>query len=175
MVKKELVMIKIKDLVEYPNNTKEHTPEQIQAIRDSIISLEDLDPIQIDEDNVILCGHGRRSAWYQIDSTGEKEVEALRYIGLEDGVKKAWRIANNKIPMMTGFDLEKLGKEFNLLEDTDFFNDTGFTIKEISELWDKKESTTELIEQDKTSVVEHTCPECGNTWEEEFKKSRKRE
>jgi hypothetical protein len=176
MIKKELVKVKLKDLVEYENNTKEHTSEQIQVIRDSIISLEDLDPIQIDENNVILCGHGRKQAWMQIDSTGEKEVEVLKIVGLSEGAKKAWRIASNKIPSMTGFDLDKLGKEFNLLEDTDFFEDTGFSTKEISELWDKdeKEDTSELIESDKTSVIEHTCPSCGHVYEQEIKKSNKR-
>lgn len=175
MVKKELIKVKIKDLIEYPNNTKIHTPEQIQDIRDSIIALQDLDPIQIDEDNVILCGHGRKLAWMQIDSTGEKELEVLKFTGLHEDAKKAWRIANNKIPMSTGFDLDKLGKEFNLLEDTDFFDSTGFSVKEISDLWDKKEDASELIEQEKTSLIEHTCPECDFSWKEEIKKSKKRE
>lgn len=124
MNKKELIKIKLKDIKEYENNTKIHTSEQIQGIRDSIIALEDLDPIQIDEDNVILCGHGRRKALYQIDSTGEKEIEAMRISGLSDAQKKAWRIANNKFTLKTDFDWDKLGKEFNSLEGTDFFNDT---------------------------------------------------
>jgi len=176
MNKKELIKVKLKDLKEYDGNCKIHTPEQIQEIRDSIISLGDLDPIQIDEDNVILCGHGRLKSFYQIDSTGEKEVEVIRISGLSDSQKKAWRIANNKFTMKTDFDLDKLGKEFNLLEDTDFFGDTGFSTKEITETWENKgESTSDLIEQDKTSTIENTCPKCGHSWEIEFKKSRKRQ
>ena len=147
------------------------------GIRDSIVALGYLSRIEIDENNIILAGHGRLESLKQIDKSGEKEIEVIQFIGLTDAQKKAYRIAHNKLNLDTGFDFDKLGKEFNLLEDTDFFKDTGFSVKEISEIWEneKKESTTELIEQDKTSVIEHRCPACNHSWEEEIKKSRRRE
>ena len=79
--------------------------------------------------------------------------------------------------MDTGFDLDKLGKEFNELEATDFFKDTGFDTKEITDIWEKdneEDKTSELVESEKKSVMEYTCPECGHQWEQEFNKSRKR-
>lgn len=176
MNEKELVKVKLKDIKEYENNTKIHTPEQISHIRDSIIALEDLNPIQIDEDNVILSGHGRRLALIQLNKAQDKDIEVMRITGLEEGAKMAWRIAANKIPQETGFDLDKLGNEFNALEATDFFKDTGFDTKEITEIWekeDREEKTSELIESDKKSVMEYTCPECNHTWSVESNKSRK--
>ena len=175
VIKKKLENIKIKDLKEYPNNAKIHTSEQISEIRDSIIALDDLDPIQVDEDNIILCGHGRLKAYWELDSTGEKEIEIIRLSGMSEGQKKAWRIANNKFTMKTGWDMEKLGKEFNLLEDTDFFGDTGFGTSEISDIWDKKDDSSSILDSEKTTVIEHTCPECGHNWEQEIKKSNKRQ
>lgn len=176
MIKKELVKVKLKDIKEYKNNTKIHTKEQISHIRDSIIALEDLDPIQIDEDNVVLSGHGRRLAYKQLNPAEDREIEVLKITGLENGAKKAWRIAANKIPQETGFDFDKLGDEFNALEATDFFKDTGFSTKEITEIWERDAGeTSELIESDKKSVIEHTCPECGYSWSQEFNKSSKRE
>lgn len=171
----KLETIKLKDLKSYENNTKLHPQEQIERIRDSIISFGYLDPIAIDENNEIIEGHGRLLAFKQIDSTGEKEINVIRITGLSDHQKKAYRIAHNKLNMSTDFDLDKLGKEFNLLEDTDFLSDTGFNLKEITEIWDSKKETSNLIEQEKTSTIEHTCPECGFKYSEEFNKSRKRE
>lgn len=170
-----LEKIKIRDLKEYSNNAKEHPPEQIEKIRDSIITFGYNDPIAIDENNEIIEGHGRLLALKQMNSSGDREIKVIKITGLDDAQKKAYRIAHNKLNMDTGFDLDKLGKEFNLLEDTDFFEDAGFSTKEISELWDKKEDTSELIEQDKTSLIEHTCPECDFSWKEEIKKSKKRQ
>lgn len=170
-------LVKLKDIKDYENNAKEHTPEQISKIRDSIISFGYLDPIAIDENGVIIEGHGRLMAMKQINSNPDKELKILRIVGLDENQKKAYRIAHNKITMDTGFDMEKLGKEFNALEDTDFFKDTGFDTKEITDIWEKEDNgevSSELVESDKTSVMEYTCPECGHQWEKEFKKSNKR-
>lgn len=169
--------IKVEDIKGYENNTKEHPQEQISKIRDSIISFGYLDPIAIDEDNVIIEGHGRLIAIKQISADPKKEIKVIRILGLDDGAKKAYRIAHNKLNMDTGFDFDKLGKEFNALESTDFFKDTGFDTKEITDIWEKdekEEKTSELVESDKKSVMEYTCPDCGHQWEQEFNKSRKR-
>lgn len=169
--------IKVEDIKGYENNAKEHPQEQISKIRDSIISFGYLDPIAIDEDNVIIEGHGRLIAIKQISADPKKEIKVIRILGLDDGAKKAYRIAHNKLNMDTGFDFDKLGKEFNALESTDFFKDTGFDTKEITDIWEKdekEEKTSELVESDKKSVMEYTCPDCGHQWEQEFNKSRKR-
>jgi len=92
---------------------------------------------------------------------------------MTEDAKKAYRIAHNKINADSGFDLDKLGKEFNSLEDTDFFGDTGFSTGEISDIWDKKDDTSTITESDNKTVIEHVCPECGHQWEQEFNKSSK--
>lgn len=169
--------LKIEDIKGYENNAKEHPQEQISKIRDSIISFGYLDPIAVDEDNIIIEGHGRLAAIKQISADPKKEIKILRVIGLDEGQKRAYRIAHNKLNMETGFDLDKLGKEFNLLEGSDFFKDTGFDTKEITEIWErdeKEEKSSELVESEKKSVMEYTCPECGHQWEKEFAKSNTR-
>lgn len=170
-----LEKIKLKDIKEYENNANEHAAEHVEEIRDSILDFGYLDVITIDEDNVILEGHGRRKALMQLDSTGEKEIQVIRVVGKTEDQKKAYRLAHNKIATKATFDPKKLGKDFNDLEDTDYFGSTGFDTSEISEIWDKKIDTSSLVEQEKSSTIEHRCPECGNVWEEEIKSSRKRE
>lgn len=170
----KLIKIKIKDIIPYENNAKLHDSNQLEAIRDSIISLGYLSRIEVDEKNIVLAGHGRLQSFKQLDSTGEKEIEVIQFTGLDEDQKKAYRIAHNKLTMTTGFDPDKLGKEFNLLEDTDYFGSTGFETKEISEIWDRPE-TSNLVEQEKSSTIEHTCPECHHVWQTEISNSRKRD
>lgn len=165
--------LKLSELVEYSNNAKEHPADQVEKIRDSIVSFDYLDPIAVDENNIIIEGHGRLMALKQINSDMTKKIKVLRITGMTEAGKKAYRIAHNKLNADSGFDLDKLGKEFNALEDSDFFGDTGFSTGEISEVWEKKD-TSEITDSDKTTVIEHTCPECGHNWEQEIKKSNKR-
>ena len=42
----------------YGNNAKIHTPEQIEQIKKSILEFGFNDPIAIDEDNMVIEGHG---------------------------------------------------------------------------------------------------------------------
>ena len=170
-----LEKIKLKDIKDYENNANEHAAEHVEEIRDSIIDFGYLDLITIDENNVILEGHGRKKALLQLDSTGEKEVQVIRVVGKSEEQKVAYRLIHNKLPAKTTFDPAKLGKDFNFLEDTDYFGSTGFETSEISEIWDKKEETSSLVEQEKSSTIEHRCPECHHVWEEEINSSRKRQ
>ena len=54
--------IKISELTEYKNNAKIHTKKQIRQIANSIEEFGFNDPIEIDENNMILSGHGRYQA-----------------------------------------------------------------------------------------------------------------
>ena len=49
-------------LIPYANNNKEHSEEQVDEIIQSIEENGFNDPIIVDEDNIILSGHGRRLA-----------------------------------------------------------------------------------------------------------------
>ena len=133
----KLIKLQLRDIRAYENNTKLHTPEQIDKIRDSIQEFGYNDLIEVDENNIILAGHGRLRALYQLDSSGGKSINIWQIDGLTESQKKAYRIAHNKLNMETGFDNVKLSGEFNSLEDTDNFNDTGFSNKEITEIWEE--------------------------------------
>ncbi|MBS1188922.1 MAG: methylase [Rhodocyclaceae bacterium] len=69
--------------------------------------------IVIDEDNVVLAGHGRRLAAIR---AGMATVPCLRRTGLTDAQKRAYIIADNKIGRESEWDvevLEKLLQELN--------------------------------------------------------------
>jgi len=139
----KLIKLKLKDIKPYKRNAKLHPESHIEKIRDSIISFGYKDPIAVDETNTIIEGHGRLRALYQIDSTGEKEIDVLQITDLNESEKRAYRIAHNKLNMMTDFDVKILKEEFYKLEDTENFNDTGFDTKEITEIWDEDKEVIE--------------------------------
>lgn len=58
----QVEQVPISVLVEYENNVKIHTDEQVRKIADSIEQFGMNAPIGIDENNVIIYGHGRKQA-----------------------------------------------------------------------------------------------------------------
>lgn len=111
----------IENIIPYENNAKIHTKEQIEQIKNSILQFGNNDPIAIDENNVIIEGHGRL---YALKQLGYEEVEIIRLTHLTDEEKKAYILAHNKLTMNTGFDFEKLEKELKSISFN--MNDLGF-------------------------------------------------
>lgn len=126
MLKIETVLVE--DIVEYENNAKEHTDEQINQIVKSIEEFGFNDPIAIDENNVIIEGHGRL---YAVDRLGYKEVPVIRLNHLNEDQKKAYILAHNKLTMNTDFDIDLLNSELEYLKDTEIdMSDFGFEIED---------------------------------------------
>lgn len=122
MVKKEFIQIKIEDLIPYGNNPR-HNEEAVPDVAESIRQCGDLDPIEVDENNVILSGHTRLLALRQ---QGFTETDVIRYTGLTEEQKKKYRLLANKTGEKATWDLEKLAEE---LDDLDFDGfDFGFDL-----------------------------------------------
>lgn len=119
--------IKIADLIEYENNAKLHPKEQVEQIKNSIIEFGNNDPIAVDENNMIIEGHGRLLALKEL---GYKEVEAIRLSHMTDEQKKAYILVHNKLNMNTGFDLDILGSELDEITNIDMA-DFGFEFTEM--------------------------------------------
>ncbi|WP_068473551.1 DNA methyltransferase [Parvimonas sp. KA00067] len=144
----QIEKIKIENLKEYGNNAKIHTEEQINQICESIKRFGNNDPIAIDENNIIIEGHGRL---YALKKLGYKEVEVIRLSHLNEQQKKAYILAHNKLTMNTDFDLDKLKLE--LLDITEFdMSEFGF---EDFEMEDGIEETEEQLEEVLSSIDEN--------------------
>ena len=107
-LKMKIEKINISEITEYENNAKLHPREQIEQIKKSIQEFGNNDPIAIDENNVIIEGHGRYKALKEL---GFDEVEVIRLSHMDDEQKRAYILAHNKLTMNSGFDIELLNSE----------------------------------------------------------------
>ena len=108
--------IRINDLKPYKNNAKIHTPEQVEQIKKSIQEFGFNDPIAVDENNMVIEGHGRLLA---VKALGWTEVDCIRLDSMTDEQKRAYIHIHNQLTMNTGFDLEILEAELKNIEDID--------------------------------------------------------
>lgn len=98
--------VRIDQIRPYRNNAKIHTKDQVEQIAQSILEFGYNDPIAIDEDNVIIEGHGRWQALKQLAATNPafKTIDVIRLGHLSVEQKKAYILAHNQLTLNTGYD-----------------------------------------------------------------------
>lgn len=145
------------DLKPYEYNVKEHTPEQLQRIANSITEFGWLQPIVVDEDNLILIGHGRVQASLGILKMTHAPVWKIE--GWPDAKKRAARIVDNKLNMDTGFNMEFL--EFEIEQITG----SGVPMEALGLNFDFKKDILDPMqrEQDKDTTDEKLDTYLNNT------------
>ena len=126
-------LVEIETLRPNPKNARTHSRKQKRQIAASIKKFGFLNPLIIDENNMILAGHGRVEA---ARLEGLVHVPVIRFDHLTPAQKRAYVIADNRIAEQAGWDREMLAIEFgeliNLLPIEDFdISLTGFEIAEI--------------------------------------------
>ena len=131
--------ISIDKIKPYENNAKFHPPEQIEQIKKSIKNFGNNDPIAIDENNVIIEGHGRYEALKEL---GFKEIEVIRLSHLSDEQKKAYSLIHNKLTMNTDFDYNILDSELSYINEIDM-SAFGFELSISDEDFDTEFSLTD--------------------------------
>src|ERR1700676_4497782 len=119
------------DLIPDPRNARSHPKPQIDQLKASIEAFGFTNPILADPDGHIIAGHGRLQAARMMGLT---EVPTIILSGLSETQKRALRIADNKIALNAGWDLEILQLELSELASLDVDIDpplTGFSTGEI--------------------------------------------
>ncbi len=114
-----------------PRNARTHPKRQVQQLIESIREFGFTNPVLIDESAVLIAGHGRLRAAKELGLT---EVPTITLEGLSDAQKKALRLADNKIALNAGWDLEILRLELAEIGTLDVEFDlslTGFSGGEI--------------------------------------------
>ena len=114
-----------------PRNARTHPKRQLDQLRASILQFGFTNPVLVDEAGVLIAGHGRLRAAKDI---GLPKVPVIELTGLGDVEKKALRLADNKIALNAGWDLEILKLELADIAGLDVSFDlalTGFSSGEI--------------------------------------------
>nr|WP_049235559.1 DNA methyltransferase [Serratia marcescens] len=120
-------------LMAYARNARTHSEEQVRQIVASISEYGWTNPVLIDENEEVIAGHGRLLAAEQLFVD---EVPTITLSGLSEQQKKAYRLADNKLPLNAGWDDELLKLELSDLLDSGFDIDlTGFSQAEIDEIF----------------------------------------
>tara|TARA_R110001592_G_scaffold84640_3_gene250159 strand:- start:77 stop:1315 length:1239 start_codon:yes stop_codon:yes gene_type:complete len=138
-----------KALIPYFRNTKEHTSDQVEMLKKSITTYSFDQPIVVDEEMVIIKGHGRRQAAISLDM---ESVPVIVRDDLTDAQVRASRIADNKIAASTDLLIEELSveiQELKLDEDYEFEAELiGFGDEELQLFEDQIESDAQQAEND---------------------------
>lgn len=118
---------RLSDIKPYEHNPRTHPPEQINLLARLMREHGVDQPIVVDEDGVILKGHGRLMA---AAKAGFEEFPVVTHLGLSEQEKKALRIADNQVALLGGWDkklmlleageLQSLGYNLELLGFEDY-------------------------------------------------------
>ncbi|EBD5158737.1 nuclease [Salmonella enterica] len=119
-------------LLRYVKNSRTHSDEQVEQLVNSIREFGFTNPVLIDEKNELIAGHGRLAAAEILEMD---KVPAIRLSNLSEKQKKAYRIADNKLALNAGWDMQLLAEEVKELMDDDFDIDLlGFNDAELDEM-----------------------------------------
>lgn len=126
-----LVHVAISVLVDYPRRTRCHSAQKLKTLVKSIQQLGLLNPIIIDQCDMILSGHLRVEAYRAM---GQQSIPAYRVCHLSSDQKAVFAIAANRMVEAGRWDRQQLKLELELLVDMSCDIDldlTGFEIPEI--------------------------------------------
>ena len=137
----EVKMVKLEDITPYENNPR-YNDEAVKPVMESIKQFGFKVPMVLDKNNVIVTGHTRYKAAWQLGMT---EVPVIYADDLSEEQIRAFRIADNKTSDFSMWDNKKLLEELEGIED--FF--TGFNVDELMD------GAKQLDESDNQPLVDN--------------------
>lgn len=130
----EIVYRAVADLKPYARNSRTHSRGQVEALARSIREYGFTNPILLGEDGTVIAGHGRLQA---AQSLGMAEVPTITLTGLSEAQRRALVLADNRIALDAGWDVEMLRVELADLRSDGFdLSLTGFSLEELDSLLD---------------------------------------
>lgn len=122
-------------------NPRTHTKKQIGQIAASIEKFGFTNPILVDDDGLIIAGHGRLAAAKQLNVA---EVPTLCLADMSEDERRAYVITDNRLALNAGWDEDLLASEFVYLDSIDFdLEIIGFEAPEIDLLIDGNPQSSE--------------------------------
>jgi hypothetical protein len=126
---RQIERVPLARLIACKTNARTHSPKQVRQIAESIKRFGFIVPVVVNKENQIVAGHGRVEAAKQLGLT---EVPVLRVNHLSPAEQRAFRIADNRLAELAGWDRDTLAIELEGLIELDFAVEvTGFDMGEI--------------------------------------------
>lgn len=141
---------RVEDLIPYARNARTHSDEQIAQIAASIKEFGWTNPILIDGENGIIAGHGRLAAARKLKMD---KVPCIELSGLTEAQKKAYILADNRLPQNAGWDYDLLKIELQDLGDIDK-STIGFTEEEINAIFAKETDYIDAVTEENFSSID---------------------
>jgi len=104
-------------LVPYTRNARTHSSEQISQIAASIQEFGFTNPILVDKKDGIIAGHGRLMAAKDLGMT---QVPVVVLDHLTPDQQRAYVLADNKLALNAGWDVDMLASEIEELQAVEF-------------------------------------------------------
>lgn len=128
----KIVPMKISEIIPYNRNPRINE-NAVEPVARSIQEFGFCQPIVVDKDNVIICGHTR---WKAAQRLGMDTVPVYVASDLTPEQTKAFRLVDNRTGELAKWDLELLGLEMQDLEQLNFkMDDFGFSNLELSQIF----------------------------------------
>lgn len=109
--------MQVSALIPYANNSRTHSDAQVAQVAASMKEWGWTNPILVDEEGMIIAGHGRVLAARKL---GLSEVPAMVASGWTEAQKKAYVLADNQLALNAGWDVELLQTELQGLGEAGF-------------------------------------------------------
>lgn len=156
--------INIENLNPYVNNSRTHDKEQIKQIAESISEFGFTNPILIDENRMVIAGHGRLEASKLLNM---ESVPTITLHDLTDLQKKAYIIADNKLALNAGWDYEILKEEVLSLGNEFDLEILGFDDQELANILDNLELIDPELEEQEYKEIYNIVVNCENEQHQE--------
>jgi DNA modification methylase len=134
---------KIGDLKPYAGNARKHSKRQVRQLAKSMDMFGFTQPILINEDMMVLAGHGRLEA---AQLRGMTEVPTIMLPDMSEAETRAYILADNRLAELATWDDNQLGIELNLLVEINFeFEATGFDTPDVDRLFSNTPPAEERV------------------------------
>ena len=154
-------VLAVADLIPYALNSRTHSDEQVAQLAASIREFGFTNPVLVDEQNNLIAGHGRLLAARKLKL---EQVPAVVVTGLDDRRRRALVIADNKLALNSGWDMDTLMVEMQDLG-SDFGALMGFSEKELLDMF--KVDEDKLPNQQDLGAVFEVAVECNDETQQE--------
>ena len=158
---RSIVMLPVSEVRPYEKNPRKNA-EAVKYVKASIEKFGFKQPIVIDSNRVIICGHTRLEA---AKSIGMAEVPCIVADDLTDAQVKALRLADNKVAEFSEWEMNLLGEELGELSEISDIDmgDFGFDLTEFDNIGMDAEEK-EVPEDEVQEEVESVCKK-GELWQ----------